>query len=273
MKHLTPFFLLIGLLVLVPSCKSEFEKIRTSGDPALMLGKADTYFENEDYQRAQTLYELVIASFRGRQEAELISFNYAYTYYHLRQYILAAYYFKNFAQTFGASEYREEAEFMTAYSNYQLSPNFRLDQTYTQRAIEAFQEFVNQYPNSERVTECNRLIDEMRLKLEQKEFSAAELYFDLQQYQAAIRSYENLLIEFPDTRRAEEVRFRIIRAAFLLAENSFVERQTERYQDLVSRAETFLARYTESEYRGDVQEMLTNSQDRLKQLEDDRYQK
>jgi outer membrane protein assembly factor BamD len=273
MKQLTPFFWLIGLLVLLPSCKSEFERIRTSGEPALMLEKAHAYFENEDYQRAQTLYELIIASYRGRQEAELISFRYAYTYYNLRQYILAAYYFNNFSQTYGASQFQEEAEFMAAYSNYRLSPNYRLDQTYSLRAIEAFQEFVNQHPNSERVAECNRLIDEMRLKLEQKDFASGQLYFEMQQYQSAIRSFENLLIDFPDTRRAEDVRFRTILSAYLLAQNSFVERQQERYVDVVERAEAYLARYTESENRAEVEEMLTNSQERLKQLEDDRYQK
>lgn len=272
MKRLHSPWLVIGLLFALTACKSEFERVRTSGDPAVMLEKADTYFENEEYQKAQTLYELIISSYRGRSEAELISFNYAYTYYHLRQYILAAYYFKNFAQTFGASSYRQEADFMTAYSNYQLSPSFRLDQTYTQQAIEDFQSFVNQYPNSERVGECNRLIDEMRLKLEQKDFAAAQLYFDLQQYQAAIRSFENLLIEFPDTRRAEEVRLRTIRAAYLLAVNSFVEKQEERYREAVERAQAFLERYQNSEDRAEVQEMLKNSEDRLKQLEDDRYQ-
>jgi outer membrane protein assembly factor BamD len=263
----------VALLLLVMSCKSDFEKIRTSGDPAVILEKANTYFEEEEYLKAQTLYELVISSYRGKQEAELISYNYAYTYYHLEQYILAAYYFKNFASTYGASRYQEEAEFMNAYSNYELSPIFRLDQSYTLKAIEAFQEFVNQHPNSERVSECNKLIDEMRLKLEYKDFEAAKLYADLQQYQAAIRSFDNLLIEFPDTKRAEEIRYRATEAAFDLARNSFVERQTERYQEVLKRAELFITRYKSSDYAIDVQKMLLDSQTRLKQLDDVRYQK
>jgi outer membrane protein assembly factor BamD len=261
-------FLLVSVLVVLTGCKSEFERIRTSGDPAVMLEKADAYFANEDYLKAQTLYELIISTYRGRPEAEEISFKYAYTYYHLEQYILAAYYFKNFASTYGGSDKKEEAEFMNAYSNYQLSPTFRLDQSYTLRAIEAFQEFINRYPNHERVNECNRLIDEMRLKLEQKEFEAANLYFDLQQYQAAMRSYENLLIEFPETQRAEEVRYRITRAAYLLAQNSFVEKQEERYLEVVKKAEAFLDRYAGSDYVFEVQKMLQASNNRLKQLKD-----
>jgi len=263
---------LFSLLALT-SCKSEFERIRTSGDPAQILMKADAYFEAGDYLKAQTLYELVISSYRGRPEAELITYRYAYTYYHLEQYVLAAYYFKNFTGTYGASQYLEEIEFMHAYSNYRLSPTYRLDQSYTVKAIEAFQEFINQRPNSERVAECNNLIDEMRRKLEIKDYEAAILYFDLQQYQSAIRSFENLLIEFPETPKAEGIRYKIIESAFLLAENSFVEKQEERYTDAVKRITQFQARYSASEYNVEIQRMLTDSQERLKELEDVRYQK
>ena len=263
----------LGLCLLSISCKSEFERIRTSGDPETILEKAHAYYEEEEYLKAQTLYELIVSSYRGRPEAEMIAYNYAYTYYNLGRYILAAYYFDNFAKTYGASQYQEEAEFMHAYSNYKLSPIYRLDQTYTLKAIEALEEFANQHPTSERVSECNQLIDEMRQKLELKDYEAANLYYDLQQYQSAIRSYENLLIEFPDTKRAEEIRFRIIESAFLLAENSFVERQEERYSDMVKRAEAFSSRYRGGDYIIEVQEMLCDAPKRLKQLQDVRYQK
>lgn len=252
-------------------CKSEFERMRTSGDPAAILAQADTYFETEEYLKAQTLYELVISSFRGLPQAELISYNYAYSYYHMEQYILAAHYFKNFANTYGASQHKEEAEFMHAYSNYKLSPTFRLDQSYSLKAIEALQEFINQHPSSDRLTECNDLIDEMRLKLEIKAFEGAVLYYDIQQYQAAIRSFENILIEYPDTKQAEEVRFLAVESAFLLAKNSFVEKQLERYENVIKRGDAFINRYKSSDNAIQVQKMLSDSQKRLKQLDNVRY--
>lgn len=259
------------LFLLSTACKSEFERVRTSGDPNEILTKANAYYEEGEYLKAQTLYELVISSFRGRPEAEDISYKYAYTYYHLEQYILAAYYFKNFSTTYGASQFQEEAQFMNAYSNYKLSPTYRLDQSYSLTAIAALEEFANQHPSSERVAQCNELIDEMRKKLEIKDFEAAVLYFDLQQYQAAIRSFENLLIEFPDTKRAEDIRFKIVRSAYLLAQNSFVEKQEERYNDMLKRAETYLARYRSNENAVAVQKMITEAQNRLTQLEYVRY--
>jgi len=267
----------IGLIVLaavlLTACKSEFEKVRTSGDPQLLLQKADEYYAQEEYQRAQTLYELIIGSYRGKKELEQIYYNYAYTYYHLQRFILASYYFSNFATTFPTSQYRQEMEFMSAYSNYQLSPSFRLDQTYTTKAIDEFQAFINRYPDSERVEEANKLIERMRAKLELKAFKGGELYFDLRQYQAAIQSLENLLKDFPDTKNAEEIRYLIARSAYLLAENSIITKQLERYEEALTYTELFLQKYPQSEYYNDINILNKKVSEKLKNIEgDERYQ-
>ncbi len=267
-------FVLLGLVLvlLFSACKSEFERIRTSNDPQLLYKKADEYYNASEYQKAQALYELVIASFRGRPEAEDISFKYAYTYYNTDQFILASYYFKNFSQTYATSAKREEADFMSAYSNYQLSPTFRLDQKYTQQAIEELQLFVNTYPRSNRVQECNALIDELRAKLEEKAFEEGKLYFDLRYYQSATHVFENLLKDYPETKNAEEVRYMIIQSAYLLAENSLVSRQEERYQEVLTRAAPFLKRYPNSQYKREVTSIQNNSQKKLNQIKDVGYQ-
>jgi len=268
----TVLIALVGLVLLSTACKSEFEKIRSSGDVSRIYEQALQYYEKEEYQKAQTLFEIVISSFRGKQEAEEIYFKYAYTYYHLQQYILASYYFNNFSNTYATSDLRQEADFMSAYANYKLSPSFRLDQSYTKKAIDQLQLFVNTYPNSDKVQQCNQLIDAMRAKLELKAYKAAELYFDLREYQAAIRSFENVLKDFPGTENVENIRYMVIRSAFLLAENSFVEKQFPRYQKAIDLAQEFLTRYDESRYREEVQQMLDKSRDVLNQLEDVRYQ-
>ncbi|MEM1120672.1 MAG: outer membrane protein assembly factor BamD, partial [Bacteroidota bacterium] len=157
---------LLGILVLLSACRSEFEKIRTNPDPGFLQKKAFEYYEAEDYQKAQTLFELIINGLRGQADAEKVYFAYAYTHYHQEKFVLASYYFKNFVSTYGNSAYKEEAEFMSAYSHYKLSPIYRLEQSYSEKAIDGFQLFVNTYPKSERVQQANELIDEMRKKME-----------------------------------------------------------------------------------------------------------
>ena len=259
--------LLAFAILLIGSCKSEFEKIRASGDPKMVLAKANAYYANEDYQKAQTLYELVIASYRGQIEAEDIYYKYAYTYYHLEQYILASYYFNTFIRTYSTSDRKEEVSFMSAYCNYQMSPTYRLDQTYTEKAIDEFQTFINTYPQSDRVSESNDLIDEMRKKLEIKAFEEGKLYYDIKRYEASIQSFENLLKEFPETIAAEEVRFLIANAAYLLASNSFVEKQEKRYTLAVAKANNYTETFPTGTNNLRIKEIVIKSKERLKELE------
>jgi len=260
----TIFWSLLVFLIGFSSCKSEFERIRTSGDGEIIYKKALEFYEIEEYQKAQTLLELAITSYRGKKEAEDIYYKYAYTYYYLERYILAAYYFKNFSQTYGASKLREESDFMAAYSNYRLSPTFRLDQSYTATAIDELQLFINTYPSSERVQECNNLIDEMRLKLEKKAFEEGKLYLDLRYYQSAMHSFENMLKDFPETINAAQVRYLIIKSNYMLAENSILDKQPERYQKTVEMAVEYIDRYASTSFAAEVMKIMEDSKKQLK---------
>lgn len=272
MKKSSAFILLLSALSLF-SCKTEFETIRTSNDNELIFKKANEYYEKEDYVKAQGLFELAIPAYRGKQEAEDLFYKYAYTYYHTREYILASHYFKNFANTFYNSPKKEEADFMSAYSNYQMSPNFKLDQSYSEKAVDGFQLFINTYPNSPRVAECNKLIDEIRFKMERKAFEQGMLYYDLKQYNSAIRSLENMLKDFPETNRHEQSRYVIAKSSYFLAVNSVYAKKEERYLESEEISQRFLDRYARSEYKSQVKNYLLNAQKELKKLNNDRYQR
>ena len=254
----------IGLPVFFSSCKSEFEKVRASGDSELLYKKAYEYYDAGDYLKAQTIFELLIGAYRGKKELEDIYYKYADTYYQLERYILSAYYFESFTSTFPTSAKREDADFMVAYSNYQMAPSYRLDQTFAQKAIDEFQSFVNTYPESERVAEANTLIDRMRLIMEKKAFETAELYYDLKQYQAALVSYETVLAEFPETTNAELVRYKSVKAAYEMAANSVYAKREKRYKDARKAAQEFLDKYGESDYAKEVQTLYADTQDKLK---------
>jgi len=159
-----PLFILI--VVLLAACKTDYEKVRTSNDPKIMYEAANQYYEAGNYVNAQSLYELCIPYYRGKAEAEDLYYKFADTHYQLGEYILSAHYFKNFASSFYDSPNREESEFMSAYSKYKLSPSHKLDQSYSGEAIDALQGFMNKYPESEKVEQCGKLIEEIRAKLE-----------------------------------------------------------------------------------------------------------
>lgn len=248
------------------ACKSEFEKVRVSGNADLILKQAFEYYEDKKYQKAQTLFELVLSNIRARPDAEKANFQYAFTHYHLKQYLLGAYYFKNFSNTYLNSPQREEAAYLSAYCNYLQSPIANLDQGATLTAIEEFQTFANLFPSSTRVEECNTLIDELRRKLEKKAFNEGELYYNLRQYQSAVISFDNLLKDYPESPDVERVRYLIVRSMQQLSENSVVEKKQERYTETVKRGEEFLAKYPSGKYSKDVKEAKKTAEKELKAI-------
>jgi outer membrane protein assembly factor BamD len=261
MKKILLISLVISLLV---GCKTEFEKIRTSGDAPLLFKKANEYFDNGQYQKALSFYELIIPSYRGSKELEKIQFNYAKCEFNLRNYILAAYNFNLFSSTFPNSELREESEYMAAFCNYKMSPGYRLDQESTAKAIEGFEQFVTQFPESSRVKECNNQIDFLRKKLEAKIFEEGQLYYNLKRYQSAITVFDNLLKDYPETKDAEQVRFMILKSTYEYAINSIEEKQKLRFEIVLEKYQDFIAKFPNSKLKKDALVYYKNSQKKLK---------
>lgn len=248
------------------SCATEFEKIRSSNDAKLILEKGHEYFEKGDYAAAQSLYELAVQTYRGRAEAEKLFFNYAYTFYYSGEFITASYYFKNFANTYYNSDKREEADFMAAYSNVRLSPNYRLDQTYSIKAIEGLQEFVNKYPYSDRIDECNKIIDQMRTKLEQKSFEQGLLYYNMGQYQAANHSFLGTLKDFPGSKNEDEIKYLLIKSNYNLAVNSIIGKREERLQETVALCNKYKEKIKNRAFKKEVGDIQKSAINQLKSM-------
>ena len=65
---------------------------------------------------------------------------------------------------------------------YLDSPDPRLDQSQTYKAIEQLQLYLEYYPQSERAEEAQNIMFELQEKLAYKELMATRLYFNLGTY-------------------------------------------------------------------------------------------
>ena len=261
--------ILLGVITLLSfSCKrgANFEKRRLEPDVQKRLEWAYQYYEQAEYQKAQYLFEDLMGTVRGSADQEKIYYYFAYTHYFMRNYNFAAYYFKQFYNTFPNSELAEEALFMSAESYFKLSPNYRLTQEDTEKAIEGYQLFVNSYPNSERISIGNEKIDKLRVKLEEKELENAKGYFRRRNYMAAKHCFNNLLADFPDTNNAEFVRFMILKSTFWYAQESILSKQVERYQEVIKDFEVFKRKHSKSVLMKDAQNFYEISKQRIKKI-------
>ena len=209
------------------SC-SKFQKLMKSTDMEAKYEAAVKYYDKKDFFHALQLFEELISVYRGTTKAESSYYYYSYCTYHVDDFTLAAYHFNNFVQSYPNSKHAEEMQYMYAFCYYLDSPVSSLDQSSTLEAIDKFQLFINKYPSSSRVEEANKMIDELRFKLEEKAFSNAKLYFKTQHYKSAVVAFENLLKDYPASRFKEESLFLSFKSAYYYALNSIESKQEER---------------------------------------------
>lgn len=264
-KKAISFLMVLMAGMLFSNC-SEYYKIQKSGDYMMKYQKAKDYYDYEDYYHAKALLDDVVSVLRGSDKAEEAQMLYAYCHYKMHDFTMAAYYFESFYRTYPYSTKSEEAYFMNAQCYYKDSPRVDLDQTCTQKAIDAMQVYLNKYPQGEHINEANAVITEMREKLEQKAFLTAKLYYKLGEYQSATITLKNCLKEYPDTRHREEVMYMIVKSNFLLAENSIESKRAERYQNTVTEYYSFVDEYPESQYVPEIENMYKQSVDKIKNL-------
>lgn len=240
-------FTVMILSVAIISC-SPFQKLLKSSDNELKYTKAIELYEKGKYTQAQQLFEQIQSFYKGTDKAEKIAYYTANCYYKQHDYVLGGYYFKAFSTNFSISIYAEEALYLSAYCNYLESPRSSLDQSSTREAISSLQLFINQYPKSSRVTECGKLIDELRSKLEKKDIDIAMLYYRMSDYKASVVSLNNVLKDFPDTKSKEKILFSILDAKYQYAINSVYDKRRERLLAASDAYEEYIAGFPVGEY-------------------------
>lgn len=237
----------VFLLVIISSC-SGYNKLLKSSDLELKYRKTKELYEKGKYYKAYPLLEELVTVYRGTARAEELAYMYAYTDYYLEDYLLAGHRFDQFAKTFPTSKYKEESQFMSAYCQYLLSPNYSLDQEFTVKAMNELQLFLNDYPASSRKDTCNVLISELEYKLEKKAFEASKQYLKMEDYKSANVTFDILLEDYPDTEYREEGYFMRLETRFHLARKSVNDKKLERIDSALKAYVNFVDRFPESEY-------------------------
>ncbi len=258
MKRIVFAFLLITLF---SACSNQFAKVVKSKDIEYKFKMAQQYYAKGKYQYAQQLFEDLFPYIKGTQRYEDMYYKYAYSMYYQKDYMNAENLFKAFIETFPNSAKAEECEYMRAYSFYKQSPKVDLDQVPTTKTIALMQAFINGHQGSSRVKEATEIIDKCRAKLEEKDFKAAQLYYNLGFFKAAAISYASLMENFPDSDKSPEYKLWVIKSYFKYAEMSIEEKQAERFEKVLSECEDFVDRYPESKLKQEVSKYKSQSSD------------
>jgi outer membrane protein assembly factor BamD len=250
------YTLLSTLLIFILSACSDYAKIVKGSDYSQKFVVANQLFEAQDFNKAIVLYEQIYQHAPKSGEGEVSYYRMAQAYFEIEDYYMAQYYYSSYMQRFPYSDKSEEVLFMIAMCSVKNSPEHTLDQTETELAISNVQQFVDRYPGSYLIDTCNMIIDNLRFKLEKKEFEAVQLYDRTENYKAAVAAGELFMEHYSRSVFLEETHYMIVKNSYFMTINSIESKKRERSAQTIERFRNFALRYATSKYLKELENYI-----------------
>ncbi len=187
----------ILILSLLAGCGGSSKWTEESSEEAWL--KIKRIYEKERYLDAVDRLEIFLINHAGSSVSDSAQFLLAESHYQMKEYLIAASEYQKLSTQFPQSPMVEESEYMLGMSFSELSPKYSLAQEFTERTIEAFQLFIEDFPESDMVADATAKIGESRNKLARKEYENGRLYQKIKENEASLIYFESVLNNYYDT--------------------------------------------------------------------------
>ena len=256
------------MALLLSSCAGEFNRVLKSQDFDYRYEFAKQTFAEGKYVQTVTLLQDMVTMLKGGDYAQESLYMLAMAQYMSRDYESASHTFRKYGSTYPKGTYAEKAAFYVGESLFESAPEPRLDQTPTIGAINAYQQFLDLFPESPLRPEAQRKLYELQDKLIMKEYLSAKLYYNLggyfgninanneSNYTSCIITAQNALKTYPFTKLREDFSLLIMKSKFQLAENSSEEKRLDRYRDAEDECYGFLNEIPESKEKSTAERYI-----------------
>jgi outer membrane protein assembly factor BamD len=260
-------------IILFTSC-GEYNKVLKNPDMTVRYEYAKKYFNEGKFNRSATLLQDLVPLMRGSSYGEESLYLLAQSYYKMKDYTTASEYFRTYYTSFQRGEYAELARYYSAYGLYLDSPDPRLDQTDTYKAMQQFQDFLELYPQSDKKETAQQILFELQEKLALKELMAVRLYYNLGDYiqysfpggnyLSCVITAQNAMRSFPFSKYREEYMYYTFKSKYEMAIQSIEEKKDFRYRDVVDEYYSYVNDYPEGKHIKEIKNLYEKIAKELK---------
>ena len=148
---ISPSNLLVILSLLILSCAGSKTDREMALQDTFMSGLEN--LENEKYLQAQSDFKRVVIRGTGSDLGDDAQYYLGEAYYRNEEYLLAVAEYEKLTRRMGFSPFVEDARFKICEAYRIESPKYYHDQEYTEKALERYQEFLDDFPNSKFIHE------------------------------------------------------------------------------------------------------------------------
>lgn len=250
-NHTGRLLLLGFLVVFLLGCAKAVRKSEIHG-PQESFRKAVALYDRERYLKAQEILKDMVLNYSGASIIDSIKFYLGLTYFQMREYLTAADEFQRLRQMYPQSPIAGEAQFQLALSYFKLAPSYPLDQENTNKALNEFQRFLEDYENHPLKAQGQKYIEECRDRLGHKAYASALLYYKMDEYASSVLYTDAVLDDYYDTQWAG--------AAQLLKAKCFLALKNN--ERAAQELEKFLAKYPGRKEEGQARTLLATLHNR-----------
>lgn len=250
-----------GLVALLAgSCKSQYELLLSSNDVDAKYEEAFRLYDLKKYKKAASMFESLSMLTQGMAQDDTVRYYWALSNYKYKDYSTAEANFNSFIDLYAASPFTPDARFLKLDCMFRSTYRYELDQNPTRMCIMALSEYMIEYPSSDKVEYCQKMLKELNERLDTKAFENARLYYKMEDYIAARTAFKNILKDNADNIYREQILYYIAKSEYKYAQNSVPSKQKERYMEFVDAYLNFVGEVPESAFRKEMDQMYAKAQ-------------
>ena len=155
------YIAIISVCGVFTSC-GQYNKLLKSADTDYQYEAAKEYFGSGKFSKASSLLEDLVTVMKGTDRAEESLYMLGMTYYNQTDYQTASHYFTTYYNTYPRGIYTESARYYSGKALFLDTPEPRLDQSGTYKAIQELQLFLEYFPSSARHEEVQQMIFDLQ---------------------------------------------------------------------------------------------------------------
>ena len=257
------FLTVLSAVVMLSSCKSQFELLLNSNDADAKYEAAFEYFNNGKYSKAASLFESLAMLTDGTERDDTVRYYWGLSNYKGKDYYTADTNFETFVESYPRSPFASEARYLRLDCLYLQTVRYELDQTPTYKAMNAISEYILEFPSSTHIKECRDMLVELGERLDKKAYESAKLYYKMEDYLASRIAFRNVLKDDSENIYREDILYYIAMSSYKYAHNSIPSKQKERYLTFVDDYLNFIGEIPESKYRKELDSVYKKAQKAL----------
>jgi len=181
----------------------------------VLFNRGMDQFQREKYHHSVETFQTLVFNYPGESVVDTAQFYLASSYFGQKSYILAAVEFNRLLVNYHSSAFAPRSQLMKAVCYFEGTPkHYGLDQSDLQLAIDQFEDFLIDYPESDATDDAHEYLSLAKSRLARKCYESGVVYVRLRDYRASRVYFQKVIDDYIETEYAANATFYIADGCF-----------------------------------------------------------